>query len=155
MSSVDTYINCGQMTVHFRVEELTQYTNNFANQLGQSGGFCRHKQINLVRVGVSVDTCIVDKSLKKLEPAQVSMNFFSSENNPHNLPKKVGVCSSRYELLLFCWHIHYGQIFKKVGVCSSKLWTNDRMNFFCRHIHHNESKRRARPFPCWRTHPIH
>ena len=25
--------------VHFNVEELTQYTNDFANQLGQRGGF--------------------------------------------------------------------------------------------------------------------
>ena len=25
--------------VHFSVEELTQYTNDFANQLGQRGGF--------------------------------------------------------------------------------------------------------------------
>nr|XP_023920516.1 probable serine/threonine-protein kinase PBL20 [Quercus suber] len=42
--------------VHFRVEELTQYTNNFANQLGQSGGF--------------------GSTFRGMIP----------ENNPHNLP---------------------------------------------------------------------
>ena len=32
-------MNQNEELVHFRVEELTQYTNNFATQLGQSGGF--------------------------------------------------------------------------------------------------------------------
>uniref|UniRef100_A0A7N2LKB4 Protein kinase domain-containing protein n=1 Tax=Quercus lobata TaxID=97700 RepID=A0A7N2LKB4_QUELO len=49
-------VNQNAELVHFCVEELTQYTNNFANQLGQSGGF-----------GSTFRGMIL-------------------ENNPHNLP---------------------------------------------------------------------
>ena len=56
MAITYTTMNQNEELVHFRVEELIQYTNNFANQLGQSGGF--------------------GSTFRGMIP----------ENNPHNLP---------------------------------------------------------------------
>ena len=56
MAITYTTMNQNEELIHFRVEELIQYTNNFANQLGQSGGF--------------------GSTFRGMIP----------ENNPHNLP---------------------------------------------------------------------